>query len=195
VDAPPATHGGAQATLRRVHATSNQTRTKRRKRTRKITHTPPPLPPFTWAKMAAQGGYGDPVSALLTAARANSVEDLRAALVQGADVNACDRAGDTAAHVAARGRCADALLALVRVPGLDLGLGNGAGNTPLHAACSAGGASLPVGVAQDARCAGILAAEAPGTVNAVNGAGDTPLMCVTLPARCTTARSCWLYIM
>ena len=153
-----------------------------------------PIPPSS-AKMAAQGGYGDPVSALLTAARANSVEDLRAALVQGADVNACDRAGDTAAHVAARGRCADALLALVRVPGLDLGLGNGAGNTPLHAACSAGGASLPVGVAQDARCAGILVAEAPGTVNAVNGAGDTPLMCVTLPARCTTACSRWLYIM
>ncbi len=138
--------------------------------------------------MASLGGYGDPVTRLLSAAGNNDVEGVKEALAHGADVNVCDRGGDTAAHLAARGRCLGVLLTLARWPGVDLRLGNGEGNTPLHLACSAGSGSQPVAVVQDARCAALLVSEEHLAVNAVNGRGDTPLMYV--PTRGGGGRGC-----
>ncbi len=71
---------------------------------------------------------------LITSARRGEPDGLRAALAEGADVNATDNNGDTALGQAAYYGHIDCVRLLLDVPGIDVNKKNSAGSTPLRAA-------------------------------------------------------------
>ena len=85
---------------------------------------------------------------LITSARQGDPDGLRAALAEGADVNATDNNGDTALGQAAYYGHLDCVRLLLDVPGIDVNKKNSAGSTPLRAAKING----------HAECAGLIQA-------------------------------------
>ena len=114
--------------------------------------------------LAASVAFAQAVSPILTAARANNIAAVQAALKQRADVNAAEADGTTALHWAAREDNVEMARALVRAGG-DAKRANRYGITPLQLAAVNGSAPMVK-----------LLVDAGADVNAVLPEGETILM-------------------